>query len=182
MEGNIREVILTEGRIQKRVRELGALISADYEGSSPLLVGVLRGAILFVADLVRAMHIDLEVDFMAVSSYGSTTRSSGVVRILKDLDQDIRDRDVLIIEDILDTGLTLNYLIKNLQTRQPRSIEVCALLVKRGKQKVRLTPKYHGFEIPDEFVVGYGLDLNERYRNLPYVATLKKGVMQTEFP
>jgi len=182
MEGNIRQIVLTESQIQKRVKELGAVISEDYGGAVPLLVGVLRGAILFIADLVRAIDEELEVDFMAVSSYGSTTRSSGVVRILKDLDQDIRDRDVLIVEDILDTGLTLNYLIKNLQTRQPKSIEVCALLVKKGKQKVRLTPKYHGFEIPDEFVVGYGLDLNENYRNLPYVATLKQGVLQTEFP
>lgn len=182
MNGNINEVILTESQIQERVGELGAEISADYGETPPLLVAVLRGAILFVADLMRTMTGELEVDFMAVSSYGSTTRSSGVVRILKDLDQDIRDRDILIIEDILDTGLTLNYLIRNLQTRQPRSIEVCALLIKRGKQKVRLTPKYHGFEIPDEFVVGYGLDLNERYRNLPYIATLKEGVVQTEFP
>ena len=181
MDGNIDKTVLTEDEIQARVRELGAEISADYAGRQPLLVGVLRGAILFIADLVRAMDGPLEIDFMAVSSYGSTTRSSGVVRILKDLDQDIRERDVLIIEDILDTGLTLNYLIKNLQTRQPRSIEVCALLVKKGKQKVRLTPRYQGFEIPDEFVVGYGLDLNERYRNLPYIATLKEGVLQTEF-
>lgn len=181
MDGNIDKTVLTEDEIQARVRELGAEISADYAGRQPLLVGVLRGAILFIADLVRAMDGPLEIDFMAVSSYGSTTRSSGVVRILKDLDQDIRERDVLIIEDILDTGLTLNYLIKNLRTRQPRSIEVCALLVKKGKQKVRLTPRYQGFEIPDEFVVGYGLDLNERYRNLSYIATLKEGVLQTEF-
>ncbi len=182
MDGNIKETILTEEQIRVRVRELGAELSADYADKDPLLVGVLRGAILFIADLVRAMDGFLEIDFMAVSSYGSTTRSSGVVRILKDLDQDIRDRDLLIVEDILDTGLTLNYLIRNLETRHPRSIEVCALLVKRGKQKVRLTPKYQGFEIPDEFVVGYGLDLNEKYRNLPYIATLKQGVLQTEFP
>lgn len=182
MDGNINEILLNEEAIQTRVAGLGAEITRDYQDRPPLLVAVLRGAVLFIADLVRAMDTELEIDFMAVSSYGSTTRSSGVVRILKDLDQDIRDRDVLLVEDILDTGLTLNYLIKNLGTRQPRSIEVCALLVKKGKQKVRLTPKYVGFEIPDEFVVGYGLDLNEKYRNLPFVATLKEGVLRAEFP
>ncbi len=173
MDEKIKEIILTEEQIAARIKELGRDISQDYAGKAPLLVGVLRGAIMFVADLMRELDIDLEIDFMAVLSYGSSTRSSGVVRILKDLDQDIRDRDVIVIEDILDTGLTLSYLLKNLQTRQPRSIEICALLVKEGKQQVRLEPKYQGFQIPDEFVVGYGLDLNEKWRNLPYVAVLE---------
>lgn len=173
MNGEIEKVVLTSGQIAEKISELGAQISRDYAGKTPLLVGVLRGAILFIADLMRALELDLEIDFMAVSSYGSTTRSSGVVRILKDLDQDIRDRDVILIEDVLDTGLTLNYLLKNLETREPRSLEICALLVKEGKQQVALRPKYVGFTIPDQFVIGYGLDLDERWRNLPHIAILK---------
>lgn len=180
MHGDIQEVILTEDRIQDRIVELGEAISSDYKDRTPLCVGVLRGAIMFLADLARAISLPVHVDFMAVSSYGTATRSSGIVRILKDLDEDIKDRHVLLVEDILDTGLTLNYLIKNLQTRQPASLEICALLVKKGKQKVGKKPKYTGFTIPDQFVVGYGLDYVEKYRNLPYVGVLDPDIYQEE--
>jgi hypoxanthine phosphoribosyltransferase len=157
MHPDIQEIILSEEQVQARVTEIGAQISRDYEGRSVLLVAVLRGAALF----------------MAVSSYGSSTKSSGVVRILKDLDETIEDRDVLVIEDILDTGLTLKYLLKNLASRKPASLEVVTLLNKEGKQRVPISCKYIGFAIPDEFVVGYGLDFSERYRNLPYIGILK---------
>lgn len=170
---DIKEVILTEEQVQARVREIGAQISRDYEGRSLLLVAVLRGAALFIADLARAITVPVELDFMAVSSYGSTTKSSGVVRILKDLNEPIEGRDVLVVEDILDTGLTLKYLLKNLASRKPESLEVVALLTKEGKQRVPISCRYTGFTIPDEFVVGYGLDYAERYRNLPYVGVLK---------
>jgi hypoxanthine phosphoribosyltransferase len=170
---DIKEVILTEEQIQSRIRELGAEISRDYEGRSVLLVAVLRGAALFIADLARSISVPVELDFMAVSSYGSTTKSSGVVRILKDLDEQIEDRDVLVVEDVLDTGLTLKYLLKNLASRKPESLEVVTLLSKEGKQRVPISCRYVGFSIPDEFVVGYGLDFAERYRNLPYVGVLK---------
>ena len=170
---DIQEVVYTEEQLQTRVRELGAQISRDYAGRSVLLVAVLRGAALFIADLARTISVPVEIDFMAVSSYGSTTKSSGVVRILKDLDEQIEGRDVIVVEDILDTGLTLKYLLKNLASRQPASLEVVALLSKEGKQRVPISCKYVGFSIPDEFVVGYGLDFAERYRNLPYVGILK---------
>ena len=170
---DIKDVILTEEQVQTRVRELGAQISRDYEGRSVLLVAVLRGAALFIADLARAITVPVELDFMAVSSYGSTTKSSGVVRILKDLNEPIEGRDVLVVEDILDTGLTLKYLLKNLASRKPASLEVVALLTKEGKQRVPISCRYTGFTIPDEFVVGYGLDFAERYRNLPYVGILE---------
>lgn len=181
LHDDIGEVLLTAEQIQARVRELGKELRVDYQGRSPLCIGILRGAITFLADLIRACELDLEIDFIAVASYGSSTRSSGVVRILKDLDEDIKDRNVILIEDILDTGLTLNYLLKNLQTRHPESIETCALLVKKGKQKVTVQPKYKGFDIEDRFVVGYGLDLNEKYRNLPYIGTLKSELIDTEY-
>jgi hypoxanthine phosphoribosyltransferase len=181
MENDIEEVLITSQEIDERVAELGLELSRDYEGKSPLFIGVLRGAIMFVADLIRVSPLTLQVDFMAVASYGSSTTSSGVVRILKDLDEDIRDRHVILVEDVLDTGLTLNYLLKNLRTRQPASLEVCALLVKKNKQEVRVKPKYTGFDIPDRFVVGYGLDYNERYRNLPFVGTLKPELLEEEF-
>lgn len=181
LHDDIGEVLLTAEQIQLRVRELGKELRRDYRDKSPLCIGILRGAIMFLADLIRACELDLEIDFIAVASYGSSTRSSGVVRILKDLDEDIRDRDVILIEDILDTGLTLNYLLKNLRTRHPASIETCALLVKEGKQKVTAQPKYAGFHISDRFVVGYGLDFNEKYRNLPYIGTLKPELLEEEY-
>jgi hypoxanthine phosphoribosyltransferase len=175
---DIQEVIFTEEQLQQRIRELGAQISRDYEGRSVLLVAVLRGAALFIADLAREIRVPVELDFMAVSSYGSTTKSSGVVRILKDLDEMIEGRDVIVVEDILDTGLTLKYLLKNLASRAPASLEVITLLSKEGKQRVPISCKYVGFVCPDEFVVGYGLDYAERYRNLPYVGVLKPSAYQ----
>jgi len=158
--------------LQQRVAELGAQISHDYAGRQLLLVGVLKGAVFFLSDLMRFIEIPVEVDFMAVASYGSATDSSGVVRILKDLDAAIEGRDVLIVEDILDSGLTLQYLLRNLGSRNPRTLEVCALLTKPERRKVDLPTRYVGFEIPDRFVVGYGLDHAELYRNLPFVAVL----------
>jgi hypoxanthine phosphoribosyltransferase len=158
--------------LQQRVRELGAEISSDYAGRDLILVCVLKGAVFFLSDLMRAIEIPCEVDFMAVASYGSATDSSGVVRILKDLDTVIEDRDVLIVEDIVDSGLTLSYLMRNLKGRGPRSLEVCALLTKPERRKVELPARYIGFEIPDRFAIGYGLDHAERYRNLPFVAAL----------
>ncbi len=158
--------------LQQRVRELGAEISSDYAGRDLILVCVLKGAVFFLADLMRAIEIPCEVDFMAVASYGSATDSSGVVRILKDLDTVIEGRDVLIVEDIVDSGLTLSYLMRNLKGRGPASLEVCALLTKPERRKVELPARYIGFEIPDRFAIGYGLDHAERYRNLPFVAAL----------
>jgi hypoxanthine phosphoribosyltransferase len=175
---DIESVMISDEQIQERVRELGAEISADYQGQTVLLVAVLRGAAIFLADLSRAMTVPVELDFMAVSSYGSSTKSSGVVRILKDLDEQIEGRNVLVVEDILDTGLTLKYLLKNLASRKPASLEVVTLLNKQGKQRVPISCKYSGFSVPDEFVVGYGLDFAERYRNLPYVGVLKPSAYQ----
>jgi hypoxanthine phosphoribosyltransferase len=168
------EVIVEADRLQRRVAELGAEISRDYEGRDLFMMGVLKGAVFFVADLMREVHTACELDFMAVSSYGSDTDSSGVVRILKDLDSSIEGKDVLIVEDIVDSGLTLNYLLRNLRGRNPRSLEVCALLVKPARRKIELPIRYVGFEIPNRFVVGYGLDLDQRYRNLPYVAAISE--------
>jgi hypoxanthine phosphoribosyltransferase len=168
----IGEVLVQKDELDNRVKQLGREISADYEGSDLVLVGVLKGAVFFLSDLMRHIEIPCEVDFMAVASYGSATDSSGVVRILKDLDAAIEGRDVLIVEDIVDSGLTLQYLLRNLGGRGPRSLEVCALLTKPERRRVDLSPRYVGFEIPDRFVVGYGLDYAERYRNLPYVAVL----------
>jgi hypoxanthine phosphoribosyltransferase len=176
LHADISHLILSEDEIQDRVAELGAMISADYGDESVLLIAVLRGAAIFVADLARAISSPVELDFMAVSSYGSSTKSSGVVRILKDLDETSEGRNGLVCEDILDTGLTLKYLLKNLASRKPRSLEVVALLSKEGKQRVPISCKYVGFDVPDEFVVGYGLDYAERYRNLPYVGVLKPEV------
>lgn len=167
------EVLVAEEQLQRRVAELGQEISRDYAGRTPLLVGVLKGAVFFLSDLMRAIDGSVEVDFMAVASYGSATDSSGVVRILKDLDVAIEGKDVLIVEDIVDSGLTLQYLMRNLGSRGPRSLEVCALLTKPDRRKVQLPTRYVGFEIPDRFVVGYGLDYAERYRNLPFVAALE---------
>ncbi len=169
----IGEILVQPDRLQRRVQELGAQISADYEDRNPLLVGVLKGAVFFLADLMREITCPCEVDFMAVASYGSSTASSGVVRILKDLDAPIEGRHVLIVEDIVDSGLTLQYLMRNLGARNPASLEVCALLTKPQRRKVELPTRYLGFEIPDRFAIGYGLDHAERYRNLPYVAALE---------
>lgn len=170
---NLGRVIVDEDTLRKRVSELGAAITQDYSGKSPLLIGVLKGAFIFMSDLAREIQLPLEFDFMAVSSYGSATKTSGVVRIVKDLDLDLTQRDVLIIEDIVDSGLTLSYLLRNLLARQPKSLEVCALLVKEGLQRKELDLKYVGFRIPPEFVVGYGLDIDENYRNLPYICSYK---------
>ena len=171
------ETIVEAEELQARVRELAAEISRDYAGRELLLLGVLKGAVFFLADLVRQLDLPCELDFMAVSSYGSSTDSSGVVRILKDLDAPIEGKDVLIVEDIVDSGLTLNYMLRNLRGRDPRSLEVCALLVKPERAKIDLSIRYVGFEIPNRYVVGYGLDLDQRYRNLPYVAVVQDALV-----
>lgn len=160
-------MLVTEAELRTRIAELGAQITTDYAGREVLLIAVLKGAVMFMADLARAIDLSVEMDFMAVASYGSATKTSGVVRIVKDLDIDLADRDVLIVEDIVDSGLTLNYLRKNLASRNPASLEVCALFLKEGLQKVEPDLRYVGFRLPPEFVVGYGLDVAERYRNLP---------------
>jgi len=173
-DGAIGEILVGAEDLQRRVGELAAEISRDYAGRDLVLVGVLKGAVFFLSDLMRRLEIPVEIDFMAVASYGSATRSSGVVRILKDLDTVIEGRDVLIVEDIVDSGLTLQYLLRNLAGRNPRTLEVCALLVKPERRKVDLPTRYVGFEIPNRFAIGYGLDHGERYRNLPYVAALRE--------
>ena len=166
---DLGEVVVGAKALQRRVAELGAEITADYQGRAPLLIGVLKGAAMFMADLSRQIALPLEIDFMAVSSYGNATRTSGVVRIVKDLDIDLTGRDVIIIEDIVDSGLTLSYLRRTLAARGAASLEVCALLVREGLQKTQEDLRYVGFRIPPKFVIGYGLDVAERYRNLPYV-------------
>jgi hypoxanthine phosphoribosyltransferase len=170
----IGELLVSEADLQRRVAELGAQISRDYADRELLLVAILKGAVPFLADLMRRLEVGCALDFMALSSYGSDTDSSGVVRILKDLDVSIADRDVLIIEDIIDSGLTLQYLLRNLQARSPRSLEVCALLTKPDRRRVELPIRYVGFEIPNRFAIGYGLDHDERFRNLPYIAALRE--------
>jgi hypoxanthine phosphoribosyltransferase len=170
----IGRIVVGPEELNRRIRELASEVSRDYSAKDVLLLGILKGAVFFLTDLMRDLEIPAEIDFMAISSYGSATKSSGVVRILKDLDAAIEGRDVLIVEDIVDSGLTLQYLMRNLNGRNPRSLEVCALLVKPERQKVDLPTRYVGFEIPDRFAVGYGLDHAERYRNLPYVAALKE--------
>ena len=184
--GDIKSVLLSEEQIQTRVRELGALVAETYgdkisgEHEDLLLVTVLKGAVMFVTDLARAIPLPTQLEFMAVSSYGSSTSSSGVVRILKDLDRDINDRDVLIVEDIVDSGLTLKWLLRNLATRHPRSLKVCTLLRKPDAVRVDLDIDHIGFDIPNEFVVGYGLDYAERYRDLPYIGTLDPKVYEQQ--
>ncbi len=168
------EILVTSESLERRIAELGAEISRDYEGRDLILVGVLKGAVVFIADLMRHLTVPCEIDFMAVSSYGSQTDSSGVVRILKDLEASIGDRDVLIVEDIIDSGLTLQYLLRNLKARDPRSLEVCSLLTKPDRRRVDLPTRYVGFEIPNKFVVGYGLDHAQRYRNLRHIAVLEE--------
>jgi len=170
----IGDILVQADDLQHRIEVLGAEISRDYAGKDLLLIGVLKGAIFFLSDLMRAIEIPCEVDFMAVASYGSATDSSGVVRILKDLDTPIEGRDVLIVEDIVDSGLTLQYLLRSLEARNPATLEVCALLTKPTRRKVELPARYIGFEIPDRFAIGYGLDHAERYRNLPFVAALSE--------
>jgi hypoxanthine phosphoribosyltransferase len=173
LDPQLGEVLVSAEELQRRVAELGAEITRDYDGRTLLLIGVLKGAVFFLSDLMRFIDVPVEVDFMAVASYGSATDSSGVVRILKDLDIAIEGRHVLIVEDIVDSGLTLQYLMRNLGSRNPSSLEVCALLTKPDRRKVDLPTRYVGFEIPDRFVVGYGLDHAERHRNLPFVAALQ---------
>ena len=170
---DLGEVVVDAVSLQARVAELGAEITRDYEGRAPLLIGVLKGAAMFMTDLARAIALPLEIDFMAVSSYGNATRTSGVVRIVKDLDIDLTGRDVIIVEDIVDSGLTLSYLRKTLAARGAASLEVCALLVREGLQKTDEDLRYVGFRIPPKFVIGYGLDFAEKYRNLPYVCVFE---------
>ena len=172
---DLGDVVVTEEALLRRLVELGEEITRDYEGRAPLLVCVLKGAVMFMADLARHVDLPIEMDFMAVSSYGSATKTSGVVRIVKDLDIDLSGRDVLVVEDIVDSGLTLNYLLKNLAARHPASLEVCALLLKEGQQKVEPPLRYVGFRIPNTFIVGYGLDVAERYRNLRDIRTFVGG-------
>ncbi len=173
MQDQIAKILLSEEQIEAKVRELGERISADYQGKNLMLIGILKGAVVFLADLVREIKAPLKIDFMAVSSYGRSTHTSGVVRILKDLEGDIAGKDILIVEDIVDTGLTLSYLKENLMSRNPASLKVCTFLDKPSRRKVDLIPDYFGYTIPDEFAVGYGLDFNGFYRNLPYVGVLK---------
>ena len=172
----IEKVLISEEEIAAKVAELAKQVDADYVGKEILLVGVLKGAVMFMADFARALSTPVSMEFMAVSSYGSSTSSSGVVRILKDLDRDIVDKHVVVVEDVIDSGLTLSWLLKNLGGRSPASLEVCALLRKPDAVKVEVPVKYVGFDIPNEFVIGYGLDYAERYRDLPYIATLKTEV------
>jgi hypoxanthine phosphoribosyltransferase len=173
VEQGVGQVLIDEDALQSRIRELGREVSEDYSGRDLLLIGVLKGAVFFMADLMRQLSVTCEVDFMAISSYGDATDSSGVVRILKDLDINIENRDVLVVEDIIDSGLTLSYLMRNLEAREPASLEVCALLTKPSRREIDVPVRYVGFEIPNRFVIGYGLDFAERYRNLPYVAVLR---------
>jgi hypoxanthine phosphoribosyltransferase len=172
LEQAVTEVLIDQDALQQRIQELGEEISTDYTGRDLLLIGVLKGAVFFMADLMRNLTIPCEIDFMAISSYGDSTDSSGVVRILKDLDINIEGRDVLIVEDIIDSGLTLSYLMRNLEARGPASLEICSLLTKPERREADVPVRYIGFEIPNRFVIGYGLDFAERYRNLPYVGIL----------
>jgi hypoxanthine phosphoribosyltransferase len=172
LERGVEAVLIDEATLQARIVELGDEISSDYHGRDLLLIGVLKGAVFFMADLMRRLSVPCEIDFMAISSYGAATDSSGVVRILKDLDINIAGRHVLVVEDIIDSGLTLSYLVRNLEAREPESLEICALMTKPGRREIDVEVRYVGFEIPNRFVIGYGLDFAERYRNLPYVAVL----------
>jgi hypoxanthine phosphoribosyltransferase len=181
LERGVEQVLIDDERLQDRISELGSEISADYAGRDLLLVGVLKGAVFFMADLMRRLTMPCEIDFMAISSYGAATDSSGVVRILKDLDINIEGRNVLVVEDIIDSGLTLSYLVRNLQAREPASLDVCALLTKPQRRENDVDVRYVGFEIPNRFVVGYGLDFAERYRNLPYVAVLHPDLIPEGF-
>ncbi|HEV8131315.1 MAG TPA: hypoxanthine phosphoribosyltransferase [Acidobacteriota bacterium] len=174
-EGSLAEILLTTEQIQNRIREMGAEITRDYAGKKPLFIAILKGASMFHADLIRHVHLPVAVDFIAVASYGNETESSGQVQLIKDVETSIEGKDVIVVEDIVDTGLTLTYLLHNFQSRNPQSLKVATLLNKPSRRKVPVTPDYVGFEIPDKFVVGYGLDYAQNYRNLPYVAVLKSG-------
>ncbi|GAK59739.1 hypoxanthine phosphoribosyltransferase [Candidatus Vecturithrix granuli] len=176
LENIIEEILISEEMIQKRVKELGKQISRDYADKDPILISILKGGVYFLIDLTRAITIPHTIDFMVVSSYGDSRETSGIVRLVKDLKEDIRHRYVLIIEDIIDSGLTLDYLLKSLQAREPQSIEICTLLSKPSRRKVDLHVKYLGYEIPDKFVVGYGLDYQQYYRNLPFICVFKSDV------
>lgn len=176
VDDKIQEILITEGMIQNRVRELGEILSKDYEDKNPIVISILKGGVFFLTDLVRAMRIPLMIDFIVVSSYGDSQETSGVVRLVKDLKEDIRHRHVILIEDIVDTGLTLNYLLNNLRARGPVSLEVCALLSKPSRRRIEVPIKYIGFEIPDKFAVGYGLDHKQYYRNLPFVCVFNPDV------
>ncbi|MCR4945066.1 MAG: hypoxanthine phosphoribosyltransferase [Clostridium sp.] len=178
MREDIKEVLFSEERILKKVKEMGAKISEDYAGKDLIVVGVLKGSVLFTSDLLKNIDIPCEIDFMAVSSYGNATESSGVVRILKDLDHNIEGKDVLIVEDIVDSGITLAYLSKYLKARRANSIEIATLLNKPSRRKTDIHVKYIGFEVPDEFIVGYGIDYAEKYRNLPFIGTLKPEIYE----
>ena len=178
MVNDVQEILLSEEKIDLKIRELGKLISEEYSGKDLLVIGVLKGSVIFVSDLVRNISIPCEIDFMSVSSYGASSESSGVVRILKDLDQDIEGKNVIIAEDIIDSGITLDYLVDFLKARKPKSIEIVTLLSKPARRKVDINVKYIGFEVPDEFLVGYGLDYANRYRNLPFVGILKREVYE----
>ena len=177
LERAVTDVLIDESRLKARVLELGEEISADYAGRDLLLIGVLKGAVFFMADLMRTLTIPCEIDFMAISSYGAQTDSSGVVRILKDLEANIEGRHVILIEDIVDSGLTLSYLMRNLESREPATLEVCALMTKPERREIEVPVRYIGFEIPNRFVIGYGLDFAERYRNLRYVGVLHPSLM-----
>jgi hypoxanthine phosphoribosyltransferase len=178
MMDDMEKILFSETELATRIKELGQAITADYAGKEILMIGVLRGAVIFMSDLARAIDLPVAVDFMAVSSYGAATSSSGVVRILKDLDEDVENKHVLIVEDIIDSGLTLNYLMENLWSRKPASIKICTLLNKPDRRKVEVPIAYNGFTIPDYFVVGYGLDFAERYRNLPFIGVLRPEAYQ----
>lgn len=178
MLNDVESVLLSAEELAKRIEEIGAEITKDYAGKEILMIGVLRGAVIFMADLARAIKVPVAIDFMAVSSYGSGTSSSGVVRILKDLDEDVAGKHVLVVEDIIDSGLTLNYLLDNLKSRKPASIKLCTLLNKPERRKVKVNIDYNGFDVPDYFVIGYGLDYAEKYRNLPFIGILKPEVYQ----
>ncbi len=176
---DIKAVVISEEEIQRRVRELAAAISTDYAHRTPILVGVLKGVLFFMSDLLRSITVPVEVDFIAVSSFSPETREKGVVRLVKDLEASISSRDVLFVEDMVDTGLTLNYLLRNLRARQPASLEVCVLFNKPERRLIELPLKYKGFDLPDQFVVGYGLDYREKYRNLPFIGLLKAEILQS---
>lgn len=173
MSAKVCKTLISEEEIKEKIIEMGQRIAKDYAGKNLFVIGILKGSIIFLSDLVRAIPIPLKMDFMAVSSYGASTQTSGVVRILKDLETDLTDKDVLIVEDIVDTGLTLSYLIDNLRSRNPKSLNICTFLDKPSRRKATIELEYNGFEIPDEFVVGYGLDFNEEFRNLPYIGIVE---------
>ena len=176
MKNDIKEVLLTESDLANKISQIGKSISKDYEGRELILIGVLKGSVMFMADLMKKIEIPCSMDFMAVSSYGNSTKSTGGVRILKDLDFEIEGKDVLIVEDIIDTGVTLKYLVEYLKARKPNSLEICSLLNKQDRRKVDISAKYIGFEVPDFFLVGFGLDYAEKYRNLPFIGILKEEI------